>query len=248
MAKRLLILGGTSDAAAIARRASERFGSPLEIISSLAGTLKSPPSLPGAIRIGGFGGSQGLANYLASEHVDWVIDATHPFAAEISGHCAAACRTTGTPWVMLVRPRWMKTEGDLWIEVPDFDSAAGMTLKTEQRIFLAIGTGALSAFAKATSSWFLVRLFQLSDKPLPLSSHVVVVARPPFTVEREIRLLQAFGVNTLVVKQSGGPTSAKLTAARLLGLPVIIVQRPEMPKAQTVSTVEEAMTWLVDSF
>jgi precorrin-6A/cobalt-precorrin-6A reductase len=246
MVKRLLILGGTTEAASLAQQAEATFGDNLEIISSLAGRLPPRQKLPGEVRIGGFGGTERLAIYLRGEEINYVIDATHPFAATISAHCAEACATTGTARLMIVRPPWTREAGDEWIDAADMDNAALLAAKHGQRVFLATGIGSLAAFGGIADVWFLIRLFEVPVASIPIDRYTVIVDRPPFTVDAEVKLLRDNGIDTLVSKQSGGPTSAKLRAARKLGLPVIMVRRPILPEGPTVATPAAAIEWLAD--
>lgn len=244
MAERLLILGGTADAAALARAAHAAFAPRLEVISSLAGRTAAPPRLPGRVRVGGFGGAAGLVAYVQAERIDLVIDATHPFAATISAQAAAACAATGTPRLLLLRPPWQPQPGDDWHEVADMAEAARLVAATSRRAFLTVGPGDLGAFSGAAHVFFLVRLIQPPPSPAPLANHTLVVARPPFPVEAERALFTRHRIDTLVTKQSGGPTEAKLTAAREAGAAVVLIRRPEKPAGETVTTVAEAMAWM----
>lgn len=247
MPRRLLILGGTTEAAALARAAVARFGDRIEVITSFAGRL--PPrhwdeATAGRRRISGFGGAGGLAEYLVVESIDAVIDATHPFAATISTHCADACTARGIPHLRLVRPPWEKQPGDRWIEVPNMVAAATLLPTLASRVFLATGPGRLDAFAGLKGVWFLVRTFASPPTPPPLADYRLLVARPPFTFEGERTLLRDHAIGALVTKQSGGPTSAKLAAARALSLPVVMIERPLLPPTREVAIVETALDWL----
>jgi precorrin-6A/cobalt-precorrin-6A reductase len=244
--RRLLILAGTTEAARIARSTVDTFGNRIEVISSFAGRLHTPPAVSGDVRVGGFGGAEGMADYLRTEKIDGVIDATHPFAADISHHGAAACRITGTPRLMVVRPPWQPTPGDNWICAPDLQNAARLSAENTRRAFLATGSGSASHFSGLTTVRFLVRVFEPPERPLPIDDYMVVVARPPFTVDREVALMRAFEIEALVCKQSGGPTDAKLAAARELKIPVIMVQRPPIPDGAVVNSVDHTIQWVAD--
>lgn len=240
---RLLILGGTSEAAALARSAAARFAPRLSVITSLAGRTAAPAAIAGGVRIGGFGGAGGLAAYLCRENIDVVIDATHPFASTIAANAAAACRQTGAPRLKLLRPPWRPRPGDDWREVACFTAAARMIEAVGRRVFLTIGPG-VEAFAGLSDIWFLVRLLQPASGPLPLAAYESVIGRPPFALEDERALLETRRIDTLVSKQSGGPGEAKLEAARALGVAVIMIRRPPPPPGERVETVKEAMAWL----
>lgn len=246
MVERLLILGGTAEAAALAEAACARFAPGLKVITSLAGRLPPPRSLSGDMRIGGFGGIAGLVDYLQAARIDRVIDATHPFAATISAHAAAACAATKTPRLLLLRPPWVPQPGDRWQTVADFAAAAEAVGAGAKRAFLTTGPGELAAFAAVRDVHFLVRLIQPPRDPLPLARSDVVIGRPPFSLEAERALFARENIDTLVTKQSGGPTDAKLAAARSTGARVVMIDRPEKPAGPRVETVGEALAWLGD--
>lgn len=240
----LLILGGTTEAAALARAVADAGSGGIDVVTSLAGRLAPRGDIPGRVRIGGFGGALGLARYIEEERIAAVIDATHPFAALISAHAAAACAEAGIPRLALVRPPWRPEPGDRWREVDDFAEAARLVSRIGRRAFLTTGPGGVAAFAGAADVWFLVRVFAPPASPLPLPRHAVIVARPPFTLDSERTLFARHRIDTLVTKQSGGPTEAKLAAAREAGVNVIMVRRPPPPPGRVVSSVAEALAWL----
>lgn len=241
---RLLILGGTSEAVALARAAVDRYPARLEVITSLAGRTMAPRAVAGRVRVGGFGGAGGLAAYLRAEGIDLVIDATHPFAATIAANAAAACAETGTPRLKLLRAPWRPQPGDDWRAAADFAAAARALESIGRRVFLSTGPGNLDAFARLAGIWFLVRLLAPATAPLPLANYATVVGRPPFSVEAETALLASQRIDTLVSKQSGGPGEAKLAAARALGVRVIMIRRPPPPTGAQVETVDRAFAWL----
>lgn len=245
--QRLLILGGTREAAELARAAAGRFADRFEIITSLAGRLPTLPPLPGQVRVGGFGGAVGLARYLEEMAINRVIDATHPFATTISRHAAEACKLRGVPLLTLVRPPWQAGPDDRWTEVDDFTEAAWVLPRLARRAFLTVGPGELAAFTGVKDVWFLVRLFEPPTAGLPLDSYGVVVCRPPLAVDDELALMRQHRIDLLVTKNSGGPTEAKLEAARRLKLPVLIIRRPGKPQAPAVETVEAALAWLAEA-
>lgn len=244
MARHLLVLGGTAEAADLVRAASLRFGKELAITTSYAGRLRPTQSIPGDVRVGGFGGVDALADYLRRSGTDMVIDATHPFAAHISGNAAHACAVTAIPRLTLIRPPWRPEAGDRWIGVPDLDAAASLIAQTSERAFLTTGPGSLAPFTTVDTVWFLVRQFEPASAPLPLKNGQTIVARPPFTIEGETDLMRRHAIDTLVTKQSGGGTQAKFLAARALDLPVVIVERPPPPPGNRVEAVSEALEWL----
>ena len=244
--RRILLLGGTGDSRDLAERLAGRDG--IEVISSLAGRTEQPASLPGTLRIGGFGGVEALAAYLRDEAIDLVVDATHPYAARISANAAAACRDAGTPRLVLTRPPWQEVDGDRWIHVPDTEAAAEALPKLAERVFLAVGRGELEAFSNLPKIWFLVRTVDMPREKLPLENYDVVLGRGPFDANGERALFALHGIQTLVTKNSGGEaTYAKIAVARELSLPVVMIDRPpheKAGKAETAETVEEALDWI----
>lgn len=243
-AKRLLILGGTAEAASLADRAVATFETRLEVVTSLAGRTTSARHPAGQMRIGGFGGTDGLAAFIAGAGIDLVVDATHPFAATISQHAAIACERLGVPRLALLRPPWPRESGDRWREAASMEDAAALLAKRARRAFLTTGPGSLKAFMGLDRVWLLVRLIEPPTAPLPLARHEVVIARPPFELAGERRLLEHHRIDTLVTKQSGGAGAAKLIAAREAGLEVVMVRRPPPPAGKRVTTVDEAIAWL----
>ncbi|MGQ9869975.1 cobalt-precorrin-6A reductase [Leptodesmis sp.] len=241
--KRVLILGGTGDATALAAQAATIAG--VEVITSLAGRTQYPLVTSENTRIGGFGGVAGLTHYLQEQQIDGLIDATHPFAAQISCHAAAAAAAVGIPHLMLIRPAWERTEGDDWIEVDSHEAAAAKLPKLAQRIFLTIGRQELAAFAHLQDLWFLMRMI---DPPL-LNAAVppgkLLLERGPFSLDNERSLLQQYEIGAIVSKNSGGnATYAKIIAARELGIPVVMIQRPPIPPGDIVADIESALSWL----
>ena len=238
---RVLILGGTREAAELARRVHE--AGEVAAITSLAGRLPNPALPPGEVRIGGFGGAVGLADYLEAEGIAAVIDATHPFAATISAHAQLACEGRGVPRLVLRRPSWRPAPGDRWYVVDDLEGAAALLPTVARRAFLTTGSGGLEAFSAVPNVWFLVRLIA-PRSPLPIPGAALVTGRPPFTLDRERRLIAARRIDTLVTKNSGGAAEAKLDAAREAGIQVIMIRRPPPPPGETVETVTQALRWL----
>jgi precorrin-6A/cobalt-precorrin-6A reductase len=241
----LLILGGTGEAAALARAALTRFGGALNITTSLAGRTRQPGPLTARVRIGGFGGAAGLAAYLTEHAVDRLIDATHPFAARISAQARLACQEARVPRLLLLRPPWRRHPLDRWIEVDSVAAAALIVGQFGERAFLTVGSGEIACFAAAEGVQFLVRLVDAPARRLPLASYEIVVGRGPFALADERRQLECHAIDVLVCKASGGAaTEAKIIAARDLGLPVIMVRRPPPEPGDAVETVEAAVAWL----
>ena len=245
---RLLILGGTAEAAALARGALARFGDNLQVTTSLAGRTERPAPLPGQTRTGGFGGPTGLAAYLTEHAVGRLIDATHPFATRISAEARLACASAGVPRLMMLRPPWRRHPLDRWIEVEDMSAAAAVVPRIGQRVWLTVGTSEIACFSAAAGVRFLVRLVDLPPRPLPLHSYEVVVGRGPFALAEERNLIERHAIDVLVCKASGGAsTEAKLIAAREFGIPVIMVRRPPAEAGEAVETVHAALDWLAGS-
>lgn len=243
-AAHLLILGGTAEAAALAA-AAPRLAPHLAVTTSLAGRTEHPAAIAGRVRIGGFGGSEGLARYLAAERVDLVIDATHPFAAQISAQAAAACAAAGVPRLLLLRPEWPHHPLDRWIEVEDLAGAARVLPQLGRGVWLTVGRRELGVFAGLTQHRFLVRLVDPPGEPLPLAQCDVLLGRGPFNLEEERRILQRHAIDVLVAKASGGAaTEAKLVAARERELPVVMVRRPPPTPGERVDGVAAALDWL----
>lgn len=240
---RLLILGGTSEASALAREIAGRRD--LDPVLSLAGRTRNPAPPPIPFRIGGFGGADGLKAYLAETVTHAVIDATHPFAARMSRNAAMACRDTGTPLAILTRPAWHPQPADRWICVPDIEAAVTALGTTPRTVFLTVGGLQLSAFARAPQHRYIVRTIEPPEALRHLPLHRLVLARGPFSVEDETALMRSEKVDILVTKNSGAAaTAAKLTAARTLGIEVIMIERPVPEAVPTFETVSGILAWI----
>lgn len=229
---RILILGGTTEGRSLAEALAGE--SDVAPVLSFAGRTQAPQLPPIAFRIGGFGGIDGLIAYLRDNKTDLVIDATHPFAEQMSAHAKAACRATGIPLVLFSRPPWQAVEGDHWIEVESAVAAALALGENPQRVFLTLGRQQLAAFEAAPTHDYLIRSI---DPPVPmprLPKHRLILSRGPFGFEEEVDLMRREKIDILVSKNSGGvATYAKIAAARSLGLLVIMMQPP--PRADVPS-------------
>jgi precorrin-6A/cobalt-precorrin-6A reductase len=237
---RSLILGGTSEASALARALAE-VGA--EAVFSYAGRTDAPVGQPLPTRIGGFGGVAGLVEYLRAEGIGAVVDATHPFAAQMSRNAVEACAAAGVPLIGLQRPEWRAQAGDLWSQVADIEGAIAALPDRPSRVFLAIGKQNLSGFA-ARPHHYLLRLV---DPPLakPLPDCTVVLARGPFDLAGDLALLREHRIEVIVAKNAGGSgAEAKIIAARQLRLPVVMIGRPALPARRVVGSVAEVMGWL----
>ncbi|NMG06381.1 cobalt-precorrin-6A reductase [Brasilonema sp. UFV-L1] len=243
--KRLLILGGTGDAAELAAKASAI--PEVEVITSFAGRTSQPQAPAGILRIGGFGGETGLVRYLIEAKIDILIDATHPFATQISFHAAAASATCKIPHLMLIRPAWERLPDDEWVEVESVEAAAVVLPEFGKRVFLTIGRQQLAPFASLEDIWFLMRLIELPASDALVPSGVILCDRGPFALKNERKLLIEHQIDTIVSKNSGGDaTYAKMIAARELEVKVIMVKRPATPVGEQVSDVESAVAWLIN--
>ncbi len=240
---RVLILGGTAEASGLARGLAGN--ARVAAITSLAGRTRAPAAVPGAMRVGGFGGPEALADYLRREGIDLVVDATHPFAARISRNAARACDLAKLPRLLLARAAWAPQAGDNWVPVPDSEAAAAALPDLGRRVFLAIGRQELAAYAGLAEPWFLIRLVEEPETPPPLADYRLVLGRGPFAVEKEIDLLREHKIEVVVSKNSGGQgAAAKIAAARALKLPVVMIQRPPAPESETAESVEAALAWI----
>jgi precorrin-6A/cobalt-precorrin-6A reductase len=239
---RALILGGTGDANQLAHAFVRES---IDAIYSYAGRTQIPlgHSLP--TRIGGFGGASGLADFIRNERITHVIDATHPFAAEMSRHAVEACAETGIALLALERAPWTRSAGDKWIEVPDIAAAITALPEQRSRIFLAIGRQHLSPFAAKPQHVYTLRFVDAPDGALPLPEAEVIVSRGPFTLEDDRELMRSRGIELLIARNSGGSGArAKIDAARELGLPVIMIARPVLPERPRAESVEAVLAWL----
>ncbi|MGW3679165.1 cobalt-precorrin-6A reductase [Streptomyces prasinus] len=230
----VLILGGTTEARRLAELLADDPLPSLRVTNSLAGRVAAPRTPPGEVRVGGFGGADGLAAWLRGNEVDLLIDATHPFAGTISFHAARAATTTHVPLLALRRPGWLPVEGDLWHEAGSLAEAAGLLPALGRRVFLTTGRMGLAAFAHLHEPWFLVRSVDAPGAPHPPRMEVLL-DRGPFTLDGERELLRRHRIDVVVTKDSGGAATApKLTAAREAGVPVVVVRRPPAPDGVTV--------------
>lgn len=241
----VLLLGGTTEANQISRALA---AAGIAGVYSYAGRTAAPVPQPLPTRVGGFGGVDGLADYIRQEHITHVIDATHPFANQMSGHAVEACATTSTPLIAYLREPWVESPGDKWQHVDSFENAARALPEQPARIFLAIGRQHLAPFAARPQHYYLLRLVDVLDTPMPLPNAEIVLARGPFTIEGDLALLRDHRITHVVTRNAGGEgAKAKLDAARALGLPVIMIDRPGLPERRTAQSVDEIMRWLTHS-
>jgi precorrin-6A/cobalt-precorrin-6A reductase len=239
---RILLLGGTTEAGLMARALA---GAGIDAVYSYAGRTATPAAQPLPVRIGGFGGIEGLCAYLRDHGISHLIDATHPFAGQMSAHAVAASHATGTPLLALERAPWQPGPGDRWIRTADVAAAVASLPEDPARVFLAIGKQSLDAFAARPQHHYLLRLVDPPEAALPVPQARVILGRGPFTPAGDLALLRDHGVQIVVAKNAGGQgAEAKLAAARALALPVILIERPQVPPRASVETVAEAMGWL----
>ena len=238
----VLILGGTTEASAIARALADdaRF----RPVLSLAGRTRAPVTPPVPWRVGGFGGADGLASYLRAEGIQALIDATHPFAARISQNATEAASTAAVPHVAVLRPAWTARPGDRWTEAPGMAAAVDALGRQHRRVLLTVGQQELAPFRLAPWHRYLIRSVEPPDPALLPPAARCIAARGPFLEDRERGLLKQENIDVIVTKNSGGvATAAKLAAARALGIEVVMVARPPAPPG-TVPSADAALAWL----
>ena len=242
----VLVIGGTAEARALAAELHARGH---DVRTSLAGRVSDPALPVGEVRIGGFGGVDGLARHLRDAEYDVVVDATHPFAAQMSAHASAACEIAGVPLLRLQRPGWSQhPEAGRWHWADDIDLARAAAEGLGRRAFLTTGRQTLGAFSTWTDRYALVRLVESPDWTVPVSWEVVR-SRGPYLVDGERELMRSRGIDVFVTKDSGGSmTEAKLDAAGELGVPVVVVRRPPVAGGVTcVESVDEAVDWVLSA-
>jgi precorrin-6A/cobalt-precorrin-6A reductase len=217
----------------------------IETVFSYAGRTKEPVPQPVPTRIGGFGGVEGLCSYLEAAGISHVIDATHPFAATMSTNAHTACVTSQVPLIRLERPRWVPQPEDNWQFFPDIEAIANHLPDTPARVFLAIGKQHINVFNAAPQHHYLLRLVDAPDGKIPLPHHTTVLDRGPFTLEGDLALIQAHRITHIVAKNSGGTGArAKLDAARVLQIPVLLADRPALPDTAVAGDPHAVMQWL----
>jgi precorrin-6A/cobalt-precorrin-6A reductase len=248
--RNLLLLGGTGEALRLARELHGH--GRVRCISSLAGRTEVPQKPPGDLRIGGFGGVEGLTDYLSTEKIDLVLDATHPFAAQMARHAHEACKLLGIPRAKLVRPAWVAAPGDRWSMMPSIAAAAVfLRFHPAQRIFLTLGRQDLGAFVPlgdqdnphGIARWFLTRSVDPPGEGSALPKGELLLARGPFTPDDEKALMQQHRIDLLVTRNSGG-LAAKIAAAAELHIPVLMIERPPLPPGELLDSVGGALSWI----
>ncbi len=196
-------------------------------------------------RIGGFGGAAGLATYLRDQRITHVIDATHPFAAQMSRNAVSACDAARVPLIALTRAPWRAQPGDSWTHVPDIPGAVAALDRPPARVMLAIGRMHLAAFAPHPQHFYLLRLVDPPEAPLPFPDCHTLVNRGPFSEAGDLGLMRQHRITHVVSKNAGGTGAyAKLAAARAIGLPVIMIDRPALPARREAHSIDEVMGWI----
>lgn len=235
----LLILGGTAEARELALALQHVPGARV----SLAGATRHPRRLALPVRQGGFGGADGFAAYLRCEGITGVLDATHPFAAQITARSRAVCDELGIAYRQLLRPAWASGAGDCWHHVADAASAVDI-LPGQARVFLATGRQSVDGFSGLGARAVFVRVIDPPEMPFPFASGGYVTGLPPADISEEIALFKRLGVTWLVTKNSGGAQGqAKLHAARQIGIPVAMIARPPGATDRLFARVSDARDW-----
>jgi len=238
----ILLLGGTTEASALARLLAAR-GIPATL--SFAGRTAHPKPQPIPTRSGGFGGVDGLADWLVAHHVTHLVDATHPFAARISANAVHAAARTATPLIALTRPPWTPAAGDDWRTVPDRDAAVAVLAGPPRRVMLALGRMHVDAFAAQPQHDYLLRFVDPPAQPPRLPRHHIVIDRGPFDAAGDRRLMDRHGIDLLVCKNAGGSgADAKLAAARARGCPVLLIDRPVLPIRPETHDPQAVLDWI----
>lgn len=242
MQPNLLILGGTSEATSLAEIIAKQA---IKATLSYAGRVERIAQQPLPKRVGGFGGVDGLKTYLHTNHITHVIDATHPFAAQMSEHAFAACQTLNIPLLRLTRPEWQKMPTDNWQHVADMNAAVSALAGDARRVMLAIGRMHLAQFTQHQQHFYLLRLVDKPETPPQFADYVAEISRGPFTLENDIALLQTHHIDVIVAKNAGGAGAfAKIAAARQLGIKVIMIDRPILPKTEISHEPQQVLDWL----
>lgn len=237
----LLLLAGSGEAKRIAWGLTD---SGINVVASLAGATRAPDPLPVPTRVGGFGGAAGFRSYVQEAGVKAVLDATHPFAEQITARTAQVCANMGLPYLYCCRPAWTPEPGDDWTQIAREEDAASH-IPEGATVFLGTGRQTLQRFANLEGRRVICRQIDPPTGPFPFEGGEFLIGRPPFPVARERALFAALGVDWIVVKNAGGaPSRTKLTAAADLGIPVLMIKRPPPPDAPCVATVEAALDWV----
>ncbi|QDH17754.1 cobalt-precorrin-6A reductase [Swingsia samuiensis] len=243
----ILILGGTTEANQLVNTLQN---SSHKIFLSLAG-ITSQPTLPPSCHphIGGFGGVAGLCSFITQHDITAIIDATHPFAQQISTNATLSAQRMNIPLLRIERPQWFPQKGDNWLSIPTFMDVIQHLGKTSKNVFLTTGRKDLAAFCQAPQHHYVLRSIEPPTSNALPPQTTLLLSKPPFTLENEQKLMRSYNIDFLVTKNAGSnATKAKLEAAKNLNIPVIMIERPQLPEAQVVSTVEHARKWVSHLF
>ncbi|MDX5982683.1 cobalt-precorrin-6A reductase [Sphingomonas echinoides] len=241
--RNVLLLGGTTEASALAVLLA---ANGIAATLSYAGRTQSPRPQPVPVRVGGFGGVAGLVAYLRAQRITHLVDATHPFAATMSANAIAAARLAGIAHIALTRPAWVPGDGDRWSHVADSASAVAALAGPPRRVLLALGRMHVNAFAAQPQHHYLLRFVDVPDQPPPLPHHSLIVDRGPFTVDGDTAVLRDHAIDLVVCKNAGGSgAEAKLIAARHLGVPVLMIDRPVLPERRESCDPAAVLDWLL---
>lgn len=239
---RVLLLAGTNEARALAQRL-DRDGR-IELFTSLAGATSRPAEIAGNLRVGGFGGRDGNVKFIKDNKIDAVLDVTHPFAQRISRRMSDICGELGVPYLQVLRPAWVAQSGDDWRRVSQLEDVGG-AIADAQRVFLGTGPGSVEEIGPLPVERVLCRRIDAPKRAYPHDNGDWIQGRPPFSVEDEIAFFKDHRIDLIVTKNAGGTGGwAKVEAARMLGLPVVMVDRPEPVGGDLVDSVEGALDWI----
>jgi precorrin-6A/cobalt-precorrin-6A reductase len=242
---RLLILGGTGEAATLAETAHVQFSGRLDVIYSLAGRIKPVREFAATVRVGGFGGGAGLADYIKSENIKLLIDATHPFAKNISANAYDASLAADMPRLTLTRPPWDLPPGAKFLEADDMAHAARILPDFAKRVLVTTGQSSLDELKELPDIHFFIRVIEEPNEKPALENYTFITGRPPFTMDDELALMQDHAIDAVLTKQSGGTaTVAKIIAAIRRHIPVVLIRRPLPEPGESVESVEDALMWL----
>tara|TARA_Y100001960_G_scaffold309117_1_gene367176 strand:+ start:855 stop:1598 length:744 start_codon:yes stop_codon:yes gene_type:complete len=242
--KNLLIIGGTTEARQLAELTVHKYGTRLRVITSWAGRSSRSPDVAGESRIGGFGGVTGLLGYLKAETIDMVLDASHPFANQISKHVYEACTIANVPNFSLVRSKWDLPNNGKCFELETMEAAAKRISHFAKRVFLTTGRQTLRVFGNMDNIWFLVRLLERPKEPLMLNNYTLITGFPPFSIKTEKAIMKKYRIDTLISKSSGGEIPAKIKAALELDLTTVLVSAPPLPPGEYTNNLDECLKWI----
>ena len=242
---RLLVLGGTYEAAVLAEKIHTQFAERIEVIYSMAGRTKPIRKFVTCVRIGGFGGSRGLADYVTKENINFLIDATHPFAKNISTNAYDACLSTDTPRLTFLRPPWNLPPGTKFVEVDDMAHAALILPDFSKRVLVTTGQNNLDELKNLIDIQFFIRVIGDADKKACPENYSFIKGHPPYSLEEELELMERYAIDGLLTKQSGGAaTETKIIAAIRKRIPIVLIRRPLPEPGEHVANFEDALKWL----